>query len=189
MRNPLVLAPVLALLAATPAVARPSATEQATPPGDAAREFIMEAARGGMAEARLGKLAQAKAQSGDVKTFALRMVEEHGQANQRLLEIARRRDLTLPDSLDIEARHALDSLQDLSGSAFDRAYVEQQVVAHEKAIRNHEQSLTRIEAPEVTAFAHHMLPHLRLHRQLALQIAADFDSRQTAEEPTGTPGR
>ena len=43
--------------------------------------FLTTAARGGMAEVRLGQLAQTNGRSAAVRGFGQRMVDDHGRAN------------------------------------------------------------------------------------------------------------
>src|SRR5262245_6133309 len=51
------------------------------------REFALEAARGGMMEVKLGKLATERAASDGVKKFGERMVKDHSKANKELMDI------------------------------------------------------------------------------------------------------
>ena len=62
----------------------------------------MEAARGGLAEVELGKLAQEKAASDQVKNSGKRMVHDHSKANDELKSLAESRKITLP--IDLDAR-------------------------------------------------------------------------------------
>ena len=82
-------------LAAAPAFAdQPTAT--AKKPGKSMmagakapdETFVVKAARGGMAEVELGKLAVEKAASDEVKKFGQRMVDDHSKASDEL-KIAR----------------------------------------------------------------------------------------------------
>ena len=59
-----------------------SAANGGVPTSD--RHFMDKAAQGGMAEVELGHLAQQNAQSSDVKSFAKRMVDDHGKASDQL---------------------------------------------------------------------------------------------------------
>ena len=49
------------------------------------RQFITTVAQDGMAEVELGKLAQEKASSADVKQFAQRMVNDHSKSSTEML--------------------------------------------------------------------------------------------------------
>src|SRR5579885_2345073 len=64
------------------------------------RNFMKEAAIGGMAEVDLGNLAQQKGQSDQVKQFGARMVQDHTQANNELMSIAGQQGVQLPQQLD-----------------------------------------------------------------------------------------
>ncbi len=58
--------------------------------------FMMEAARGGMAEVELSKLATTKAQNPEVKKFAQQMIQDHTNANTELKQLAGKKNVTLP---------------------------------------------------------------------------------------------
>ena len=58
--------------------------------------FVKKAAKGGMMEVAMGKLASERGQSADVKKFGERMVTDHSKANEDLTSIAekKRRETT-----------------------------------------------------------------------------------------------
>src|SRR3712207_4133785 len=84
--------------------------------------FVTSAARGGMAEVQLGQLAQRNGRSAAVKRFGQRMVEDHGRANQEMMALAQRKQLTPPSGIGAEHQRTHDDLARLRGGAFDRAY-------------------------------------------------------------------
>src|SRR5262245_13126398 len=88
MTRMIVSATVVLAMAAAPAFAQ---TKQVKAPAAAAskhskskpmsdHKFVTEAANGSMAEVELGKLAQDKASSEQVKSFGKRMVDDHSKA-------------------------------------------------------------------------------------------------------------
>src|SRR5580765_6214767 len=52
------------------------------------KTFMKKAAKGGMMEVTMGKMAEQNAQSDDVKSFGKRMVTDHSKANDELKSIA-----------------------------------------------------------------------------------------------------
>lgn len=63
-----------------------------------AQSFIRQAAIGSMKEIHLGQLAEQKAQNQEVKQFAQRLVQDHTQANQQLMQIAQTKGISLPST-------------------------------------------------------------------------------------------
>ena len=71
--------------------------------GSADNSWVMKVANGGLAEVELGRLAQTQGSSEEVKAFGKRMVDDHSKANDELSQIASRKGITLPTSLDAKA--------------------------------------------------------------------------------------
>ena len=69
----------------------------AADPATADRDFYAKAAAGGMAEVDTGALAQVKGHSGAVRDFGEMMVRDHTKANDKLKQIAGRKNIELPD--------------------------------------------------------------------------------------------
>src|SRR5213080_5362042 len=60
------------------------------------KTFMKKAAKGGMMEVAMGKLAEEKGQSDDVKSFGKRMVADNSKANDELKKIAAQKNAKLP---------------------------------------------------------------------------------------------
>ena len=69
------------------------------------KKFVLDAAKGGMAEVELGKLATEKAASDDVKKFGQRMVDDHTKANDQLKQVAQQEGIQLPTGLSSKERN------------------------------------------------------------------------------------
>ena len=130
-------------------------------------EFVSKAAMGGLAEVQYGNLALQKAQSADVKSFAQKMVTDHGAANQELQALATSKGATLPTELAGEHKTGFDHLNSLSGAEFDKAYMQHMVADHEKDVAEFEKASTSATDSELKAFASKTLPILKQHKQLA----------------------
>jgi putative membrane protein len=60
------------------------------------KTFMMNAAKGGMMEVEMGKVAAQNAQNADVKKFGNRMVTDHSKANGELMALAKEEGVALP---------------------------------------------------------------------------------------------
>src|SRR5688500_1569608 len=105
------------------------------------REFVQATAENGRHEVEVTKLAQNKGQSGEMKDFANKLQRDHEDVNARLEQIIAK--LNLPAAGDAapaaDKREAMDKLALLSGSEFDRAFINMMVEAHQKSITKFEQ--------------------------------------------------
>jgi putative membrane protein len=138
--------------------------------GEMERQFILAAASGGMAEVELGRMAAQKAADNEVKQFGQRMVDDHSRANAELKQVASRKNVTLPAELDSRHRDLLDRLGKLSGSEFDRAYMDEMLEDHTKDVSEFERASTQAQDADVKGFAGKTLPTLREHLEMAKTI-------------------
>jgi putative membrane protein len=125
--------------------------------------FAMKAAQGGLAEVKLGQLAAEKANNPDVKAFGERMVTDHTKANDELKSIATAKSATLPSDINAKDQSEYNKLSQLSGSAFDSAYVKAMVKDHEEDVKEFQKEADKGKDPEVKAFASRTLPVLQSH--------------------------
>ncbi|HEV7607280.1 MAG TPA: DUF4142 domain-containing protein [Steroidobacteraceae bacterium] len=141
-----------------------AADAESTPPAPSV--FVKKAALDGMTEVEAGKVALAKSQDPAIRSFAERMVSDHGRANMELASLAKRKGITAPKKLDGEHQAMLDALKAKSGTAFDQAYSEHMNSDHSKAIALFE-SAAGSNDPDLAQFAEKTLPTLKEHKQLA----------------------
>lgn len=134
--------------------------------------FVKEAASGGMAEVQLGKLAQDKASSQDVKDFGKKMVDDHSKANDDLKSVASKDNLTLPTAVDAKDQALYDRLSKLSGDAFDRAYVAAMVRDHRKDVAAFQREANNGKNADVKDFASRTLPTLQEHLKMIEGISS-----------------
>jgi len=182
----LATASVVALLAAAPSFAQTSSpatsptgsmsnsgsrtTAQSDKLDKQDRNFVRQAAVGGMAEVELGKLAQQKAQSADVKQFGQRMEQDHSAANQQLMSVASGKGVDMPKQLDREHRQLRDKLAKANGAAFDREYMQAMVKDHKKDIKEFEKASGKVKDADLKAWIDKTLPHLREHLAMAEKL-------------------
>jgi putative membrane protein len=129
--------------------------------------FVMKAAKGGMAEVEIGKLAADKGSNDAVKKFGQRMVDDHSKANDELAVLAKSKSITFPTEIGPEEKALRDRLMKLSGPAFDQAYMKAMVSDHVKDIAEFRTESRTGKDPEVKAWATKTLPTLEEHLKLA----------------------
>jgi putative membrane protein len=135
-------------------------------------QFAQEAAMGGLKEAALGGLARQRAEDHQVMQFGQRMVQDHGQTNERLMAIAEEKGIQLPQELPDDVQQSYEDLQQLSDAGFDQAYMDEMVTDHENSVELFERQAQSGQDPDLRAFAEESLPTLREHLQLAEEIRA-----------------
>ena len=133
-------------------------------------DFAKEAAQGGMAEVRLGQLAQEKGSNETVKEFGKRMVEDHSAANGKLRSAASRENVTLPTTLSKKEEKTYDQLSQLSGDAFDRAYAKDMVKDHQFDVAAFKEEANNGQKPAIKEFASQTLPTLQEHLKMAREM-------------------
>jgi len=131
------------------------------------RDFMMDAAMGGLEEVALGHIAAQKGTSDAVKQFGERMVTDHTQANTELTTLASSKGVTLPTTLDEKHQKDITKLSAMSGAEFDRAYSKMMLSDHNKDVSEFEKQSTKATDPDLKAFASKTLPTLQEHLQLA----------------------
>jgi putative membrane protein len=160
----------------------PSTTSPAQPPkaGTTAqssqltpldRQFVLEAAQGGMAEVALAQLALQRSKNNAVRQYAQRMIKEHTLANQELMQLAKQKQIAPPTTLGkYEAVRA--QLSQLSGQAFDQAYLNDAGVnSHMENLAVHRRQAQLGRDPELKAYAAKYTPIVTAHLQMAEQMA------------------
>ncbi len=162
---------LLALAGASSAAVAAEAEKQVPEPAI----FVKLAAQDGMAELEVARVALVKSQDPAVRSYAQRMVTDHGKANAELEAIASTKGIDVPKALDAEHRVRVDALSAKSGAEFDREYSHHLNMDHTKAIALFE-SATRTSDPELAQFARNTLPTLKEHKQLAEKLPGRLTS-------------
>lgn len=127
------------------------------------RDFVMEAASGGLMEVELGKLAQTNAASAQVKEFGKMMVTDHSKANTELKAVAAKKNMTISATpLEKQQKH-IDDLKTKKGADFDKAYVDMMVDDHKEDISKFQDEANKGNDADVKAFAAKTLPVLTKH--------------------------
>jgi putative membrane protein len=94
-------------------------------------DFVHDVASKNMAEIELSRMALDKATSADIKTFAQKVIADHGVAGDQLKSVVSGRPIDWPAQLDDKHREAADELAKKQGADFEREYVKAMVEGHQ----------------------------------------------------------
>jgi putative membrane protein len=141
-------------------------------------DFVDEASALGRAEIEGATVALSKTTSTNVKEFAQKMLDDHGQANEELTKIATKKNLKVASEADLMNKVKGMALKLRSGESFDEAYANNQIVAHEQTIALFRKALREVDDPDLKAFAKAKLPTLEQHLKQAKALTANVETTQ-----------
>lgn len=95
------------------------------PLSEADKALMLEVAKGGMMQLEVSRLASGKTTNDAVRMLAQAEVDEQTGLSAKLGEIAAAKGVTLPTTPDADTQSMLSRLQALSGTDFDRMYVQE----------------------------------------------------------------
>jgi putative membrane protein len=157
---------VAAQTPAAPDQPRPAA-KAVSGPESADVEFIRKAMDGGTHEIDAGRLAAKNAASAEVQAFARQMVDDHSKSNAELTSL-----VSLQTPTPAQKPAAEHTLGDLTGPAFDRAYMTRMVADHQATVELFEAEARDGKDDAVRKWAAQKLPTIRQHLEKARQIHA-----------------
>ena len=127
-----------------------------------------------------GKLAVSKSQSATVKAFAQQMVTDHSGVNKQAVDLVTKlkvkpQDNPTAQSLQKGGDDNLAKLRTLSGHAFDRAYVDQEVTYHVAVLDAIDKVLIPSASnPELKALLVKVRPAIDAHLQHAKHLQSEL---------------
>ena len=166
----LLSATFLTLVAAVPA--------ESAAPNDAQIAAIVVTAN--QVDIDAGKLAEASTHSAEVKKFAQLMVRDHSGVNKAATELVQKLHVTpepgsTSESLKQGGDDNLANLKKLSGSAFDKAYIDHEVAYHQAVIDALDKTLIpSAQNAELKALLVKTRPAFVAHLDHAKQVQADL---------------
>jgi putative membrane protein len=192
MRHVIAAASVLTALAvpATAQIGNPAGVDPATSqsaPGVPApntantqdKLFAQLIAAGGLAMVELGKMAEAKAQQNNVKQFARRMIEDHSKTNDDVERLAKLAQISLSGEIGPDDVVMKQRLETLAGSGFDLAYIQGQLVAHQKAVLLLQYEIGQGQDSALQKLAAESLPAVIAHLRMARDLMDDLTGAAT----------
>jgi putative membrane protein len=134
------------------------------------RAYARNTAYSNLAEVSMGQLALSKSTNPAVREFAEMMVNDHNTAQAELRELSASLQIQLPDTLKTEDRMIEEGLSILEGGAFDNAYMNAQVLAHEQSRDVQQEQIEQGVNVELREYATTALNRIQSHLEMARQL-------------------
>jgi putative membrane protein len=136
-----------------------------------------------------GKFALEKSKTKAVRDFAQTMVQDHSAVNQKAVALAQRLGVT-PEDNDVSkqlkdgADQAHDNIDDLSGAAFDRAYMDREIAYHEAVLDALDTSLIPgAQNAELKQFLTSIRPNFEAHLKRAQSVRKGLGGADSTTAP------
>lgn len=154
--------------------------------------FVTAAGISDMYEIQASKLAEGKADSSAIKTFAKQMVTDHTKTTTELKGLLKKGvTATAPTALDQRRQGLLDNLKSSKdGHEFDKRYVNQQVASHREAETLMKGFAEHGDNDALKAFAAKTAGPVSMHLEMAkkLDAAPNNAGPPGAADPAGGKG-
>jgi putative membrane protein len=126
-------------------------------------DFAKEAAEGGMMEVQLGQIAQKNSSTKSIQDFGKMMVDDHSALNDKLKDLASKKNVDLPSTLTSDQQQKVDKLSKETGTEFDKDYVSMMIDDHKKDIGKFKTAGKNIKDADFKDFVIKALPTLQKH--------------------------
>ncbi len=178
------LASGIVLLAASAggAIAQPASnadsppTYAASPPqAVSSRAFVNRAAVDDLFQVRSAQLARQRSSNDAVKAFAARLIQDHTDSTNGLLDAVHQAHLvshpeSIPTILDRPHQVKLQQLEAVSGADFDQRYMSMQIAADRESLSLLESYTATGDNPALKQYAKAVIPNVEEHLDMAQKI-------------------
>ena len=149
--------------------------------------FIQMAGSLGLLQVKLGKMAEKKGSSTNVREFGKRMVAGYSRANEELAAGAKQAAYPAPVLLR-QHQQLVDRLARMRGSSFDKNYMAEMVSHDRQAVDLFQEEAEGGRVKSLKQLASRMLPTVQQHLALATQTAETIGADVTASAPRERQG-
>lgn len=181
LKGLLALSAVAAMFSAVGVHAQPSTsaaqggsvqTESSTKLSGGDEKALKDMAQANINEIAAAKIALSKAESSEVKTFAQKMIDDHGAALTKVQTVAQQKGVTLPTEPDAMHKTMAAELEKQSGTAFDKMYMTNAGTKdHQMVLSKLQSDATNIKDADVKALADAHTPVVEQHLKAAQQMS------------------
>lgn len=140
-------------------------------------QFLVNAAEIYMEEIGLAKLAQQKGTTSPVKELGRIMEEDHQNSMDELTSLAKRKKITIPNTITDQGDESYRSLNDKAGDDFNEAYAGLMVKKHESAIAIFDKAVRKTRDKQIREWATSMITVLKKGLNEAQQCLTGLEKK------------
>ncbi len=135
-------------------------------------QFITMASQSDEFEIQEGRMAQSMGHSSAVRQFGAKMVRDHTMTTNNLHKAIMKAGLDVPPPPPLKPQQTqmVAQLQGLSGAAFDKAYLQQQIQSHQEALALQQGYSKNGDVPAIKAASAKTVPIVQRHLDMAMQM-------------------
>lgn len=170
-------------------VESPQVQPPAARPDSADRLFIRFMAASTSMVADVGELAVEKASNDNVKTFGAQMLESNLTTQAWIEDLARQQEVTLPNEPQAEQKAARARLESLEGLPFDMAFLQVQLIEHQKTLQLLQWEISFGQDVQVQRLAMEMLPTVLNRLQSVQLLMAETADLAIANQAEASPSQ
>jgi putative membrane protein len=131
--------------------------------------LLRDAIQGNLAAIQISQLAQEKAQSAEVKSFAATVMVDHWVSNEQGEKAAKQIGITIPTEPSINQKLKYERMSKLSDKALDRAFLAEMILFYKTIVHRFKNEAKKTNDP-VGIFAKEELPRLEEHLDAAQKL-------------------
>jgi putative membrane protein len=137
-------------------------------------QFLVDATTISLEEIKLAELAK-RSNVKEVRELGKMMAEAHTKALKEARDLAKTKQVTVPDSATTATVDFYKTLSEKSGNDFNKAYCDRMVEGHKDAIGKFEKETAESRDQDIKEWAANMLPDLRKHLDAVFAVQKKFD--------------
>jgi putative membrane protein len=135
--------------------------------------FVKQEVNRSLLEIELGKLAEQKSSSENIKHYGRIILSDHIKARKELKNIASRNNISVAGVMTSEK---IDDLSVLNGTEFDKRYINTMIEFHNAEIKEFEDASLTVKNVELKNWVDKTLTTIKNHLRLAQQTKNDLNN-------------
>jgi putative membrane protein len=138
------------------------------------RQFLQDASVSSAWLITLGDIALRQAASRDIKDFSKMMISDQGRIDGELKNLAKQKNIKLPEDTDPVRRNTIVFLSQEYGAAFDRNYISLMADVHQRDAALYREETEKGLDTDIRAFAGRFVKRLEEYVRTAKKILNDL---------------